>query len=181
MYIYKDIAFRPIDYDDLETLRELYNDMTTFLQLGTPEMVTSEEQIEWWKSSSKNKTNRRFCIVGGEKHRVVIGILRIRNINHVNKNCEVGLDIVPQYRGRGYGEKSYEMVLEYLFNHMNMHTVYLRVIDINEMARSLYEKVGFQLTGKYPEFIYRDGKYRDYLLMCMTRQMYDTRYGGGQD
>jgi len=88
---------------------------------------------------------------------------------------------VPEYRGKGYGRKSYEMVLEYLFKHMNMHTVYLRVIDMNQRARSLYEKVGFELTGRFPEFIYRDGKYRDYLLMSMTRQMYDARYGGGQE
>ena len=180
MYIYQDIGFRPIDHEDLEALRALYNDMTTFLQLGTPDMVTSEEQVDWWKHSSEDKRNRRYCIVGGEAHRAVIGILRIRNINHVNKNCEVGLDIVPAHRGQGYGRKSYEMILEYLFKHLNMHTVYLRVIDMNRRARALYERVGFELTGKFPEFIYRNGTYRDYLLMSITRQVYDARYGASR-
>lgn len=178
MYIYKDIAFRPIEYDDLEVLRKLHNDMTTLLNLGNPQMVTSEEQVEWWKSISLSKTIRRYCILGGERYERIIGMLRVQNIDHLNKNCEIGLDILAEHRKRGYGRKSYEMVLQYLFLHLNIHTIYLRVIDSNERARSLYEEIGFQLTGKYPEFIYRNGKYQDYLIMSMTRQMYDARYRG---
>ena len=98
--------------------------------------------------------------------------MRLQNINLTHHNCEVGLDILPNYRGKGYGRKSYEMLLKFLFDHYNMHMVYLRVADFNPNAKELYEKVGFEETGRLPEYYYRHGKYWDYIIMSMTKNEY---------
>jgi len=171
MYTYKEIGFRPIDAGDLEHLRRLYNDESTFLQLGSVGMASTQEQNEWWQNILKSKTDKHFSIVEASTGNVM-GKLRIQNIDHVNAHCEVGLDILPEYRGRGYGEMSYQMVLEFLFLHFNMHMVYLRVIDFNDAAKRLYCKLNFVETGRYKEYIYRYGKYWDYVIMCMTKEEY---------
>ena len=174
MYVYRNIGFRPIDEEDLETLRLLHNDMTTSLQLGTVDLVSRDEQVEWWKGLSRNRANRIFSIVtvpDGE----VIGVLRVQHIDHVNAHCEVGLDIVPSRRGKGYGMAAYEMALEFLFQHQNMHMVYLRVAAYNEEARRLYARIGFDETGRYEEYLYRHGRYWDYIIMSMTRDRYLER------
>lgn len=174
MYIYHNVGFRPIDEEDLEALRLLHNDMTTSLQLGTVEMVSREEQFDWWKSLAKSRSSRIFSILtvpSGE----VIGMLRMQHIDNVNAHCEVGLDILPSYRGKGYGRASYEMTLEFLFQHHNMHMVYLRVAAYNEDARRLYARIGFVETGRYEEYLYRHGRYWDYIIMSMTRDRYLQR------
>jgi RimJ/RimL family protein N-acetyltransferase len=171
MYIYENIGFRPIDFEDLEVLRRLHNDMSTLLQLGSVEMASSEQQVDWWKSLGKSKSVQRYSIVKISSGQI-IGIFRIQNIDYMNKNCEIGLDIIPSLRGRGYGKKSYHMVLEYLFMHFNMHMVYLRVGEFNERGQALYRRIGFTETGRYKQYLFRNGRYWDYIIYTMLRDDY---------
>lgn len=171
MYIYERIGFRPIEERDLEDLRALYNDMMTFLHLGRAEMVSAEEQVQWWKRVASRAGEKHYSIVDASTDRV-IGKLRVQNIDQVNKHCEIGLDIVPSLRGQGLGHMAYKMILQYLFLHANMHMVYLRVGDFNDKAKKLYEKLGFAETGRYTEYLYRHGRYWDYLIMSIVIEEY---------
>lgn len=172
MFIYEDIAFRVIEKDDLEILRRLHNDPTTWINLYNINFVDEEDQIEWWKNLNKKKNDKRYVICFAENPKEIIGRLRIQNINWNHNNCEVGLDILPEYRGKCYGKKSYEMLLNFLFNHYNMHMVYLKVADFNPNAKKLYEKIGFKVTGFLPEYFYRKGKYWNYIIMSLTKEEY---------
>ena len=67
-------------------------------------------------------------------------------------------------------------ILEFLFNHLNMNMIYLKVADFNPNAKNLYKKVGFEETGKFEQFFYRHGKYWDYIVMSITKQRYIKKY-----
>ena len=175
MYHYEDIGFRPIDESDLEKLRIFHNENETMLFLGRAELFSSLDQLQWWKMMSSSPTNRTYCIIK-DSYKNVIGVLRNNNIDHINKNCEVGIDLLPEFRGKGHGYKSYKTALEYLFDHLGMHTVYLRYIAFNEKAGKLYEKLGFRRTGVFPEYLFRYGNFYDYILMCMTVAQYTELY-----
>ena len=175
MFIHRNVGFRPIEEGDLETLRALRKDMTTLLQLGTVEMVSSAQQAEWWRHLSTSRTDHRFSIVEVASG-AVIGMLRVQHIDSVNAHCEIGLDILPSYRGKGFGTAGYLMGLEFLFSHYNMHVVYLLVAEFNDRARKLYDRLGFVETGKYSEYLYRHGRYWDYIVMAMTRTQYFQRH-----
>lgn len=172
MYIYQDIAFRVIEKEDLEILRKLHNDPSTYLNLLNIDFIDEEGQIEWWKNLHKKKDDKRYVICFAGKPEQIIGRLRIQNINYAHNNCEVGLDIMPEYRSKGFGIKSYEMLLEFLFKHLNMNMVYLKVADFNPNAKKLYEKVGFKETGRLPQFYFRHEKYWDYIIMAITFENY---------
>lgn len=172
MYNYKDIAFRVIEKEDLEVLRKLHNDPSTYLNLLNIDLADEEGQIEWWKNLHKKRDDKRYVICFADEPDKIIGRLRIQNINYAHNNCEVGLDIMSEYRGKGYGVESYEMLLEFLFLHCNMNMVYLKVADFNPNAKKIYEKVGFKETGRLPQFYYRHGKYWDYIIMSMTKEEY---------
>jgi diamine N-acetyltransferase len=175
MYIYKNVAFRPIERDDLETLRLLHNEQSTFLNLLNIDLVDESAQIDWWQNLHKHQNDKRYIIVNAATPKEIIGRLRIQNIEAQNRYCEVGLDIVSSQRGKGYGKLSYEMLLEFLFLHFNMNMVYLKVADFNPNAKNLYLKVGFNETGRLPKCYYRHGKYWDYIIMAITKDEYLLR------
>lgn len=172
MYRYEDLAFRIIEQKDLEILRNLHNDDSTFLNLLNIELVDEEGQIEWWKNLHLKKDEKRYVICLSGEPDTLIGRLRIQHINHNHNNCEIGLDIFPQYRNQGYGTRSYKMILEFLFLHFNMNMVYLKVGDFNPAAIKLYTKIGFRETGRLPEYFYRHGKYHDYIIMSIVKKEY---------
>jgi len=175
MYKYQDVAFRVIEREDLDILRKLHNDPDTNLNLYNIDFVDEEDQMEWWKSLHKNKKDRRFVLCYAEKSNEVFGRLRIMNINTIHNNCEVGIDVLPEYRRQGLATKSYRMVLGFLFDHFNMNMVYLRVADFNKDAVKVYEQAGFTNTGLLPQYFYRHGKYWDYIIMSITKQEFFTK------
>ena len=172
MYTYKNIAFRTIEEKDLLVLKDLHNDQSTYLNLYNINFVNDHDQKKWWERLSTNNTDKRYVICKAGEPGIIIGRLRIQNINLLHNNCEVGLDILSEFRGKSYGKISYEMLLEFLFIHYNMNMVYLKVAGFNPDAKKLYEKVGFKKTGYLPLYYYRHGKYWDYIIMSITKGQY---------
>lgn len=172
MFKYNDISFRVIEKADLDILRSLHNDPTTYMNILSIDFIDEEDQLNWWKNLHTRKNDRRFVLCFSDSPEKVFGRLRIQNINEQHRNCEIGIDIHPDYRNLGLAKKSYAMTLRFLFHEMNMNMVYLRVAEFNQTATDLYKKCGFKETGRYPSFFYRNGRYWDYTLMTITKQDY---------
>lgn len=103
------------------------------------------------------------------------GIVRVDNIDDTNRNCYVGIDIVEEFRGLGFARASYKWLLTYLFNHRNMNAIYAEVLSYNEISSGLLRTLGFSDTGFFPQKVFRDGKYWDYLLLSLTRDKFQER------
>lgn len=176
MFIHEDIAFRPMEGRDVEVVRLAHNDPSTLLMMADPTPVSAEQQAEWFAAMSKRTSNVTFMVV--KRHdEEPIGVWRLQNVDSINRVCEVGADVFPQFRRRGYGFKTYGMVLKYLFEHYNIHTVYLRTAEFNFEAQGLYRKLGFRETGRIVETIFRNGRYWDNIVMCLTAKDYRQTSG----
>ena len=102
MYQYEDIGFRPVDEQDLEIIRKNRNESSTLLNLGTADLVSCEQQKAWWSGVSISRYQQWHCIIK-DNYASMIGVLRFQNIDHVNRTVEVGADIFPEFRSKGYG------------------------------------------------------------------------------
>ncbi len=174
MYNYEGLSFRVTEREDLPELKRIHNEQDVWENLFNIDFVDDNSQEAWWSGLYKKKDDLRYVICPEDNPQEIIGRLRIQNINAQNNNCEVGIDISKSHRGKGYGKKSYHMLLKFLFEEFNMNMVYLRVADFNVRAKDLYLKVGFQETGRFPQFFYRKGQYWDYILMSITKEQYHS-------
>ena len=53
------------------------------------------------------------------------------------------------------------LMLDHAFNQLDLHRVFLFVLDFNPRAIRAYEKVGFKKEGVFREHGYRNGEYCD--------------------
>ena len=60
MFEFENIAFRPIERNDLDELKSLHNDQSTFLNLASIDLVDEFGQLAWWEGLHKNKTDKRY-------------------------------------------------------------------------------------------------------------------------
>ncbi len=168
MFTFEGVSLRPVEETDLEVLRALRNEQSTWENLTDITLITAEQQKQWFQSIGTSFT-RRYFVACSESH-AFWGMVRMDEIDTINNSCRVGCDILPELRGRGYGSKVMDVILKYCFDYLNMHRVWLAVASFNLVASKMYAKKGFRLEGAYREALYRDGTYHDYHLLSILAQ-----------
>lgn len=120
----------------LDFLLEVRNHESTRKFLENDSIFNIEECKNWFKTL----TSPWYIILVDDKP---VGYIR------TNGN-EIGCDIHPNYRRKGYANMAYQKIME------NMSTASLWVFEDN-FAKKLYLNLGFIETGEYN--IIRDRKY----------------------
>ena len=137
MFEHNGIAIRNIEERDLEAMRRLRNDPSTWSMLTEIGMIDVEAQRLWFQRLG-TASDRKYFVIGDAEHDF-IGIVRTDEIDRVNRSIRIGADVIPPLRGRGYGSRTYGLLKKYCFDHLNMHRVWLAVLVTNESAYALYE------------------------------------------
>ena len=104
-----------------------------------------------------------------------IGFVSLHNIEWNNGAASMAIGFgLPQHRGKGYGADTMALILQYAFRELNLYRVGLDYIDFNEKGRRLYEKMGFVEEGRLRQFVHRDGKRYDRVMMGLFRSEWEA-------
>jgi RimJ/RimL family protein N-acetyltransferase len=173
------VFLTPLCEDDKNLFFKWMNDMEVTDYTGATEKVTTLEKEEKWikQLSEDGAYVFSICATVGDN---LIGNISLDHISHKNRTCELGIFIgSSSYRGQGYGSEAIQLMLDYAFNYLNMHTVYLYYLSCNERARRCYEKCGFKYRGHFREAIFVNGKYYDKCMMDITEGEFRSQKQGG--
>src|SRR5687768_1171353 len=131
MYRFEGLYFRALEEKDLEPLRRMRNDPSTWTRLTDITFIDPEAQKKWYRGLHRDTHHRRYFAVGSARSRF-LGIVRMDEIDLINRSARVGCDVVPAYRGRGLGTSIMKGVVRYCFDVMNLHRAWLAVLDSNK-------------------------------------------------
>lgn len=96
-----------------------------------------------------------------------------------HRSVEIGIDILPEYQGKGYGSEAISWVLDYAFRRAGLHRARIRAFEWNYGAVKLYEKLGFKHEGREREALWHEGRWWDGLEMSILEhewwEMQDKR------
>lgn len=172
------IAFRPVAESDLELIRRLRNDGSTWANLGDPRPLSEADQKSWLAGLGL-RSGKFYFMAMDPPSQWVLGLIRMDEYDPLNRSIRVGADVVPELRGKGFGSRIYTAIKKYCFDILNVHRIWLAVLENNEVALKLYAKTGFSREGCYRSAIYRDGKYLDYVLMSLLESEYRLHEANG--
>ncbi len=163
----------PLEREDIEPLRLMRNDPTTRHWLTDTSIISKEAQEKWFEGLYHDYS-RLYLAIKDYKNNLV-GVLRSDQWDRLNHSVRIGLDIHPDFRGKGMGTEAFEGFINYLFNEQGMHRIWLLVARNNEIAIKLYKRLGFLEEGSLRDSLLRDGDYIDYLSMSLleTHWRYD--------
>jgi hypothetical protein len=122
------VTLRSLTKEDLPFLLEVRNDYSTRNNLENNSIFTLDQCQNWFD----NLKSPWYII---EVSRVSVGYLR------TNKD-EIGCDIHPNFRKKGYAKMAYELYLK--------DKTYASLwVFSNNFAKNLYLKLGFKETGEH--------------------------------
>lgn len=99
-----------------------------------------------------------------------VGLLTLHSIDRYARSCEVGIlvDSKDSSHRRQTVDAVTDQMADYLFNYLNLHKVYLKVLEGREKLVKLLESKGFQQEAVLRDSIFYSGEYRnEYLLSCL--------------
>lgn len=161
------ITLRAFELEDAEVVRKWRFDFDNYdyFYEFTPTSQYSNEI--WVQNTLKNKSEINF-IVEDNRSKAQIGMISLLNIDSRNQKCEMGRVLIgnTKFRGKGLGSDICNLQLNYAFNHLNMRKVYCEVFAENTAALNLYKKIGFIEEGTLKEHIYKNGQFKDIIVLA---------------
>ena len=81
----------------------------------------------------------------------------------------MGIALLPEARGKGYGTLAHRLLIQYLFAHTTVHRIEALTEAENTAEQRVLEKAGFIREGVMRGVFWRDGGYRDGALYSLLR------------
>ena len=156
--------------DEIEKFTKWMNDFQVTDYTGrTSQIINYLGEKEFLENASKESSKYSFDIVDLTSNQL-IGTVSFDKIDWITRKATLGIFIGdPDYRSHGYGTEAIKLLLDYGFNYLNLNSVQLELLGVNERAHKCYYKCGFKDVGRYREAAYLNGKYYDKCLMDILK------------
>lgn len=164
------VYLRPFTKSDSETLQKWMNDqeVTQFLMRVFP--ITAREEDEWIENQGKDARNLAMAIVTVEGNQL-IGSIGLHGIDLINRTATTGTVIGEKdFWGKGYGTEAKMLLLDFAFNTLDLFVILSKVIAFNGRSLAYGKKCGYEEVGRIPNWIFRNGKRHDEVLLVVTKQ-----------
>lgn len=90
-----------------------------------------------------------------------IGFIDLQNLNMLHLRAEVGIVVVAEWQGKGYGSEALELLCSYAGEHLHLHQLYALVSVGNIAASRLFERIQFKPSGTLAEWLKQGSDYVD--------------------
>lgn len=166
-----------VSEEGVQKFTEWMNDFEVTDYTGRSGQITTlVGEKEYLENSARDTENRNFDIVELNDNKL-IGTLGLEHINWIERSAELGIFIGDKaFRSNGYGTEAIKLLLEYGFKYLNLHSIRLSLLAINERAHKCYLKCGFKDTGYSREEIFINGKYYNKLHMDILEDEFEGDY-----
>lgn len=134
--------------------------------------MTKEKAISFIHNSFSAET-QNFAFV--DKNDEYMGTISLKHISEEDRNAEYAIVSRKCAQGTGLAYQATMELLEYAFEKLKLHKVYLNVLEENVRAIRFYEKCGFSYEGTARDHLVIHGKYRTWKWYAILRDEFNTK------
>ncbi len=166
------LLLRQITADDVNEIFALRSNAETMKYIPRPLVTNNEEAMEHIKmiqdKIEKNEgINWAITIKGNTK---LIGIIGHYRMKWEHFRSEIGYMLLPEYHGKGITTEAIQLMIDYGFNQMNMHSLEGIIDPANTASARVLEKNGFVKEAHFIENEFFDGKFLDSVVYSLVKK-----------
>jgi len=169
------VLLREISIEDVPVINSWRNNKALIEQLGSEfRYVGLDTDKKWYETYLANRDRNVRLAITIEEFGTILGVIYLLDINWLSKNCEFAIQIgEEQALSKGLGYEASKQAIDYAFNDLNLHRIYLTVLEENTRAIGLYEKLGFLVEGTLRQSIYKNKSYKNQILMALLQSSWE--------
>lgn len=171
----KRLILREMNVNDAQSYFDLRTNDVVMKYLDRdkcPSLEAAEEFIRQLSADIKENKCINWGITLKPSHEV-IGTICYWRMDKAHHRAEIGYNLIPEYHRKGIVHEAMQLVLDYGFEKMQLHSVEAHVNPFNEPSIGLLIKNQFVKEGHFKENYYWKGKFTDtgvYSLLKSTFQ-----------
>lgn len=159
------IYLRKMTADDTERIVAWRNSTGVRSNFIYQELLTVQDHENWIRTKVETGKVVQMIICEKDADRPV-GSVYVRDIDMTHKKAEYGIFIGEEdAKGKGYGTIAAKLMIQYCFEELKLHRLYLRVYAENRQAIRSYEKAGFEKEAYLRDDVFVNNQFRDIILM----------------
>lgn len=166
----KYVTLRPIEYEDLEFIRDLMNDPemeNTIIGWSWP--IAKKDEEQWYANFHNSDKMLRYMIENSDGD--VVGLTGLKDIDWKNgKVLGAGIRISKHAQSRGIATDAYATMIRYAFNELRLHRIESSAFEDNIASLRFLEKLGYVREGLQRECVYKNGKYHNVVLLGLLKE-----------
>ena len=165
------VALGPLRRELLSLYQRWINDLKAIRMLGAFTPNTLEAETKWYDEWATSETVVPFTIYSLPEM-LPIGTASLFSIDQRNRNATFGIFVGDRnYRGKGCGTETTQLMLDYAFTVVGLHNIMLTVLEFNYAGIKAYERAGFKEFGRRRQSHLMGGKLWDEIYMdCLSTE-----------
>lgn len=183
MYEGEKVRLRAVQTADLDLLMSYVNNYATRRTLGFVLPVSESFERKWVERAGSVDPFRDgsvHFIIEDKETLEFLGTGGLLGVDPRSRRAELGIAIWNSSKqGQGFGTDATNLLLWVGFHLLNLHSVFLRVLAINEAGQAVYRKIGFREQGRYREAVFLEGDYHDLIYMDILGREFFESYPPG--
>ncbi|MFD0773789.1 GNAT family N-acetyltransferase [Streptomonospora algeriensis] len=126
------------------------------------------DEVREWCATRSDQLDRLDLAIIEEPGGRFVGALALEDLDADNESAgyRIALSAI-EFTGQGLGKEATRLVLDYAFDRVRLHRVWLHVYAFNMRAIAVYRSCGFTVEGRLRDALLWDGRRHDALIMAM--------------
>lgn len=159
------ITLRALEPEDIEILYKAENEKSIWNR-GYTNVPFSRELLRQYVLSTTGDiyTDKqvRMVICNDE---TPIGLVDLADFDPKNLRAEIGIMMLPEYRGLGYAPEALSLMADYARDIIHLHQIYAIIPTDNSASLALFRSNGFANERLLADWIYYGSSYGDAIFM----------------
>ncbi len=168
----ENIKLRAIEPEDVEFIINMENDSRLWQVSSTYNPFSRFDIEQYTLLADKDIYSAkqvRFMIDKILPEIESIGAIDVFDFDAHHKRAGIGIFIVESERGNGYAGIVLDILIEYLFTHINLHQIFCNIGSDNSNSIKLFESKGFIQSGVKKDWNLIGNKWTDELFYQLVK------------
>ena len=148
------VKIREIDHEDLNFMLTIENDKSNWKYGINKSELSLEDALDYIKQSKLmilNNDNQRFVI---EYNNTKAGLIDLYDYQFQKSFAKVGIIVLKKFRGKGVGDKSLKLLIEFCKNYLNINYLESEIEKSNQSSINLFVNNNFMnISGN--KYVYK--------------------------
>jgi RimJ/RimL family protein N-acetyltransferase len=163
----------PLSSEFAEPFYVWLNDLENSVYLRAfPWILTLNQERQWLDSIPPNDY---VMAIIDKRTNSLLGNCALVGVDLINRTAEYGIFLgEKESRGKGFGEDATRLMLDFGFNVLNLHNIWVHIYSFNESSLNLFRKCGFKMIGRRREAKIIGHQKYDEVLMDLLAEEFES-------